>query len=79
MVSSLCQAVCAELAGDDVHLPVIATTYPPTSSLQFRFYISSHTVKPGGVGGNTPPVIAVEGFSGKSEIIFLTGLLEEFG
>lgn len=73
---------CAELAGDDMHLPVIANTCPPTSSLQFSLYGSSHAVKLKGVGGNTPSVIAVEGISGKSEVIvfvLLTDLPEEFG
>lgn len=80
-MSSLYQAVCAELAGDDEHLPVIATIYPLTSCFQFSLYISSHKVKLKGVGGNALSIIAVEGISGTNEIIgvFLTGLLEEFG
>lgn len=47
MVSSLYQAVCAQLSGDKICVPVhhIATTSPPTSSTQFSLYISSHTVK----------------------------------
>lgn len=55
------QAVCA---GDDVHMPLIATIHPLSSSLQFSLYVHSQTVKLKGVGGNTPSVVAVEGISG---------------
>lgn len=52
MVSSLYQAVCAELSGSKTCAPAhhIGTTCPPTKSIQFSLYISSHTVKQ--KGGN---------------------------